>query len=171
MKHLTKLALCLLCSAGLGLQAGDGMIKATRNKDLTAVKARLAEGEKVNDLDKDNGWTALHYAVFYEQLGIARFLLEQGADPNIQGTWKYRAIKPGATPLIIAGYYGMDGMVELLLQHGARLDFADKSGATALDYAKLYKFKGSADLLEKAATPAKPEPAPAPAEPAPQPAA
>jgi ankyrin repeat protein len=153
MKRATLLALCLIGTTGLGLRAGDDLANAVKAMDLNAVKARLAAGDPVNERARTNGWTPLHYAVFYEQFFIAKLLLEQGADPDLQVTDGFRRIKAGATPLIIAGYYGMNNMVELLLRHKARLDFADQSGATALDYARKYNFLKTAELLEKAAQP------------------
>lgn len=49
-----------------------------------------------NSYDSD-GWTALHAAVLLNDSELVRFLLAEGADPNIRDIAKY-----GRTPFILA---------------------------------------------------------------------
>jgi ankyrin repeat protein len=58
------------------------------------------------------GLTPLHGAVMFNQPGMARWLLENGADPNIE--------YDGKTPLALALKANQDELVELLRSHGAK---------------------------------------------------
>ncbi len=117
------------------------------NGNLTAVKKRVKEGGDVNEFDKW-GWTPLHWAVYYRSLPVTKFLLENGADPNIQTTGAYGSMHAGSTPLMITAYYGLPDFAELLLKHGARANIADDNGITALDYAKRYRYTEVIELIE-----------------------
>jgi uncharacterized protein len=77
-------------------------------------------------------------------LGVARLLLEKGANPNIQLKRRppYRDVPQdrggdtilaqGATPLLRAARAGDAPFVELLLKHGALVDLPSKEGVTPL---------------------------------------
>jgi ankyrin repeat protein len=136
-------------------QAGAGLSNAATKGDLVAVKAALAAGEKINEVDRW-GWTPLLWSVFYEKLPVTLYLLDQGADPNCKAGAKYHRIKAGSTPLIIAGYYGMTAVVEPLLRHGARPELTDAFGYRAVDYAKQFQFTEVTALLEPGAAQALP---------------
>lgn len=56
------------------------------------VSDYIAKGGNVDALDKSEKRTALHHATQYANVGIARALLDAGADPNIEDKW-------GITPL------------------------------------------------------------------------
>ena len=47
--------------------------------DDKAIRAKIIKGTSVN-LRNDNDQTRLHYAMFYNQVKIAKFLIEVGAD-------------------------------------------------------------------------------------------
>ncbi len=82
------------------------------------------------------GDTSLHLATAGLWSGVARALLDSGADPNAQN-------RRGATPL----HYACDprpksggtwnpttqaSLINMLVEHGAEIDRADRGGATAL---------------------------------------
>lgn len=58
------------------------LLNATIAVDLPAILSLLAQGAPV-DLQDDNGWTALHFAVQAKKVDIVRALLEHGANPNL----------------------------------------------------------------------------------------
>jgi ankyrin repeat protein len=68
-----------------------------------------------------------------------RFLLERGADPNAAGQF-------GWTALHAAAYQGLNDVIELLAQKGAKLDQQDGFGQTPLSisYAIVTRDLGSA---------------------------
>jgi ankyrin repeat protein len=136
------------------------LVEFAAKGDLEGVKARVALGEKVNQIDKW-GWTPLHWASYNNSVDVTGYLLEHGADPNASVTKPYGEIVKGSTPLIIAGYYGNAELVGPLLTHGARPDLADVNGMKAADYARQFHFKVTLALLEHpepaAAKPAAPQ--------------
>ena len=106
MRSFPRLAALLFLGGSLAISAaapaaGTGLSEAASAGDLEQVKARLAAGEDVNGFDKW-GWTPLMWAVYDRHLALTEFLLERGADPNLQAQRSRRALAKGATPLIIA---------------------------------------------------------------------
>jgi len=85
-----------------------------------------------------------------EYVPIVKFLLANGADPNIAAQKADVVIKAGATPLIICGYYGTPEIAKLLLAAKADPTKEDNAGETAMSYAKRYEFKEMVELLSKA---------------------
>jgi ankyrin repeat protein len=81
-------------------------------------KAFMADPEK-NDPTED------------ERLQAVQLCLDHGADVNAVET----ADAGGSTALHIAAAKGSDRIVQLLIDHGAKLDIKDKQGRTALDVA------------------------------------
>jgi ankyrin repeat protein len=110
------------------------------NPDAQAETIRhlLSVGADPNAVDR-SGVTPLHRAVRTRSLPAVRALLDGGADPRARN-------QSGATPLHLAvqntgrGGSGSDrareqqaGIIDLLLEHGARLTDKDGRGRTARD--------------------------------------
>jgi len=74
----------------------------------------LPQVSSINDRFKDD-WTPLTAALKMRRLGIARKLLDAGADPNIAAGKNRNAL----TPLHVAAENGLEDMAELLLNIGA----------------------------------------------------
>ncbi|MBK9130425.1 MAG: ankyrin repeat domain-containing protein [Gammaproteobacteria bacterium] len=68
------------------------------------------------------------YASYYGNLDIARTLLEQGAEVNVQDTFH----ESKRTPLIFAAQKGYAELVALLIENGARLDDTEFRNYSAL---------------------------------------
>lgn len=109
--------------------------KAAANRELDVLLEGIAAGKDINALDKF-GWVPLMWAVYYEDLLTTEFLLQKGADPNVQSTIAYRAYPKGTTALIIAGCGGMADQASALLKHGAKVGITDSTGRAAGDYAR-----------------------------------
>lgn len=140
---LVGLAACASSATKLSRDAISG--------NLTAVKKRVKDVDDVNELDKW-GWTPLHWAVYYRSLPVTKFLLENGADPNVQTDAAYGSMHAGSTPLMIAAYYGLPDFAEVLLKRGARTNIADDNGITAIDYARRYQYTEVIQLIENQKT-------------------
>lgn len=151
MKRLAHLALLPVICGSVSLNAAPKKLSnAVLSGDLTQVKAQLkATPEELNQLDKW-GWTPLLWATLRQYVPIVKFLIENGADPNIAATKADIVIKAGATPLIICGYYGTPEIAKLLLAAKADPSKEDSSGETALSYATKYEFQAMVNLLTKA---------------------
>lgn len=127
--------------------ASSGMSRAAIDGDLHAVKEFAGKGEKVNDIDKW-GWTPLMWSVYYGNFPITKWLLDNGADPNIKTQREYGNYLPGTTALILAAAYGRDDAVKALLAKKADPGVKDRKGKRAIDYAEQYQFDKVVALLK-----------------------
>ena len=69
----------------------------------------LKKGANINSFDKD-GNTLLINSIFEDEYNIARFLIKNGANPNIPNKKNYKS------PLVYASQLGKDNFVTLLLK-------------------------------------------------------
>jgi ankyrin repeat protein len=76
----------------------------------------------------DDGFTALHLAVFGRQEEAARVLLEAGADPNVLATSSFAPVPPLGT----AAFVRSVPLAQLLLDRGADPNLQGEGGFTAL---------------------------------------
>lgn len=128
--------------------ASSGMSRAAVDGDLNAVKEYASQGQSVNSIDKW-GWTPLMWAVYYGNFPVTKWLLDNGADPNIKTQETYGNYLPGTTALILAAAYGRDDAVKALLAKKADRSVVDRTGKTALDYAEQYQFDKVVSLLKQ----------------------
>src|SRR5690606_18085747 len=86
-------ALAALALAGLGASGalGAGLVDAAAEHDRAGVLAALESGEAATAAAAD-GTTALHWAVYHDDVELARRLIVAGADVAASNTF-------GATPL------------------------------------------------------------------------
>ncbi len=88
------------------------------------------------------GVTALHAALANRHAGIARKLIERGADVN--------AAQPqGFRPLHSAAFHGQEEIVRMLLARGADARAATNDGVTALELAVQQGHRPIAELLRE----------------------
>ena len=97
-----------------------------RSGDLQAVKEQLANGVDINAGDNEFGVTALAWAALLDDMEIAKFLIEKGADVNAKS-------RDGSTPLHSAAFLGHAEIAELLIQKGADVNPKNHRGETPLD--------------------------------------
>jgi len=103
-KEIAKLLLSKGCDVSLYTAAYIG--------DLQRVEKFIDDGADVDAKDQKDQ-TALHYAAKAGQIAVAKLLIANGADVNVNaGEW---------TPLQEAAYYSKE-MVELLLAKGANIN-------------------------------------------------
>src|SRR5436190_9774373 len=89
------------------------LMHAALYRDLPSLRRLLELGADLN-AKNDAGVTALMWAV--DDLEITRLLLDRGADPNVRSV-------DGRTPLLLAaGRAGGSDVVQLLLDHGAKVE-------------------------------------------------
>ena len=97
---------------------------AAETGDAAEVRRILAEGFLPTDIRDDHEWTPLMYAVAEGYPGLARMLLEAGADVEA-------VAKGGWTPLLAAANSGSVSAGRLLVEYGADIH-APGEGWTAL---------------------------------------
>ena len=110
----------------LDLLRGDSaLLDAAKKGNLTRVQ-KLLTPENINCRDSQGrNSTPLHLAAGYNNLEVAEFLLENGADVNAQD-------KGGLIPLHNASSYGHLDIAALLIRYNTVVNATDKWGFTPL---------------------------------------
>jgi len=125
--HCGGLACAMLLVAAAALPAAGpparlaGAVEDGRRQEVLKL---LEQGANVNAAQAD-GMTALHWAVYHDDLRTAERLLDAGAAVEERNRY-------GVTPLSLAAQNGNAAMVRLLLEFGADSDSALPGGETAL---------------------------------------
>jgi ankyrin repeat protein len=109
-------------------RATPPIVEAARAGDAAEVRRLLAQKADVNAAAGD-GMTALHYAAFHGNAGLAQALLK--AKASVTATTRLG----DNTPLHVAARHGHGAVVRLLLAAGAKPDVPTSAGATALHLA------------------------------------
>jgi ankyrin repeat protein len=117
----------LMCATVLTVGAGSDVADAVMKGDAAAVRKLLIGKADVNAPQVD-GATALHWAVYRDDVELADMLLKAGA--NVKA-----ANREGTTPLFMAALYGDPAMIERLLKAGADPKQRGPNGETTLMFA------------------------------------
>ena len=105
-------AALILCIGASGRAIGPSDVAdAVMNGDAATLRALLRKKSDVNAPQVD-GTTALHWAVYRDDLEAANLLIASGASSKA-------VTREGVTPLAMASLYGSVPMVERLLKAGA----------------------------------------------------
>ena len=106
---------------------GYEFLEAVKDREGSEATEMLNRpgSQVVNTRDLTSGETGLHIVTARRDLTWIRFLLQEGANPNI-------ADNNGRTPLIVAAELGFVEGVEALINGGARVDIANSTGETPL---------------------------------------
>jgi len=99
--------------------------KAAERGDLEAVHKIFSNLSKDFAFDQSKEWSAVHWSCFLNHFAVARFLLEQGIDPN-------QTDRNGMTALHWASFQNNASMVEMLIEHGSSINAQDLAGRTPL---------------------------------------
>jgi ankyrin repeat protein len=125
----------------------DQLRTAAIKGNLARVQKLVKEGAEIDYKDV-NGMTPLWFAVGRGHLEVTRFLLEQGADPNVA---REDTLGP---PLVMAAAENRVELVKLLLDFKADINTINYSRRTALHEAAWHsKTEAAMLLLERGADP------------------
>jgi len=117
------------------------------NKSIIVEYLVNKEKADVNSKNK-NGISALVYSILYlqyrGQFRIIKFLIEKGADVNLP-------CDNGKTPLIYAAGVGHGETIDLLIEHGADINYNGAEGTALMEAVKMDKPKTIKILLDKGA--------------------
>jgi ankyrin repeat protein len=119
----TALLVCLIACSGLAATKAD-LADAAMRGDRTAVRSLLQQKADVNAAQID-GATALHWAVYNDDLETAQLLIQAGAKPDAGN-------REGITPLYLASVYGKPVMIAALLKGGADAKQKGPHGETTI---------------------------------------
>src|SRR5688500_19199676 len=117
----------VLVSVTVALRAaGSDVADAVMRGDVAAVRALIQKKADVNAA-QDDGATALHWAVYRDNVEIVDMLLRAGAKsaPN----------REGMTPLAMAALYGNPQIVDRLLKSGGDAKALGPNGETMVMFA------------------------------------
>lgn len=95
--------------------------------DLQASKEFLAAGKKILNTHSRDGFTALGFAAFFDRPAVAKFLLSEGADPNIASSNDFK-VAPIHSSVAAKSFE----ITQMLLDHGANPDAQQQNNVTAL---------------------------------------
>src|SRR5688572_21045790 len=115
---------CLTVLSAVTQGAGSDVADAVMKGDTATFRKLLAQKADVNATQVD-GATALHWAVYRDDLEAADLLIRAGA--NVKA-----ANREGTTPLFMASLYGNAKMIERLLQGGADAKELGPNGETTV---------------------------------------
>jgi ankyrin repeat protein len=121
------IAVLLVCSTAFVRGAGSDVADAVMKGDSAAVRKLLLAKSDVNAPQVD-GATALHWAVYRDDVEMADLLLKAGA--NVRA-----ANREGTTPLFMAALYGDPAMIDRLIKAGADVKERGPNGETPLMFA------------------------------------
>ena len=150
------------------IQAGEKNTQETR--EIERLQKLLRDSPDLINAQETDGRTPLHFAAGRNQLKVAKFLLENKADPNIvtrdNRTPLYWAVEKesvdmvesllshradpnrgGSKPLCLAAEHGLKAIAEKLLDAKANVNDTQKFGYTALHFAVQNGHKSLAELL------------------------
>jgi len=119
------LAICATALAlGLPAAAESVIADASMAGDRAKVEALIGAKADVNATQAD-GATAIQWAVYRDDSGLADVLIQAGANVNL-------ANREGATPLYLASLHGSAPMIDRLLKAGADVNQLGPEGETPL---------------------------------------
>jgi ankyrin repeat protein len=162
VKYLVAAALSLLplVSRPAIAQSSSPLADAAEGMDRVKIGALLKKGAAVNASQAD-GMTALHWAVYHDDLRTAKLLIDGGANAKAANNYAVTplslacangntemvelllkagadpktVLRGGETPLMTAARTGKSGPVKALLARGALVNARDRKGQTALMWA------------------------------------
>jgi ankyrin repeat protein len=122
--RLLALAMAALFTVSVIAAEAPPLIDAARNQDTVMLTQLLNTGSDPDSRQAD-GATALHWAVYHENVDAAASLIE--ADANVNAVNRL-----GASPLYLAAKNGNANLIELLLEADANPNIAMPMGETPM---------------------------------------
>lgn len=121
----------ILLSSIVPVQAGE-IHTAAASGDLNKVRFMLGEDSTLLESRDENGSTPLHITCIRNQVALAHFLLDQGANVNARNKW-------GQTPLHWAnGVFGQDiSLIRRLIDLGSDVNACGNRGESVLQWAAM----------------------------------
>lgn len=132
--QIVALLIARRANVGQRTRVGDtALLMACLNGDVTVVRRLLDAGAELNP---KQGWAPLHYAAFAGHAGVAKLLLDRGADKD--------AVAPNTyTALMLAARNGKSEVAKVILYRDPDVNYRSGLGQTAL---KIARTKGMTEL-------------------------
>ncbi len=133
-------ALLIARRANVGQRTSFGdtaLLMACLKGDESVVRRLLDAG---GELNPKQGWAPLHYAAFAGHAGVAKLLLDRGANKD--------AVAPNTyTALMLAARNGNSAVAKVILYRDPDVNYRSGSGQTALKIARMRDMKELEVLL------------------------
>ena len=123
-----RLAACgwaILLVVARSVSAADALVADAAEEQNSAMIQTLLEQKANVNAPQADGMTAVHWAVYYDNVNTVKQLIAAGADAKA-------ATRYGVTPLSLACTNGNTAIVEMLLESGADANSTLPGGETAL---------------------------------------
>ena len=121
---------------------------SARNEKLVSMSKLVKYGANVNS--NPYRGTPLLWSIYSDSVYSAKWLIEQGADPNLKHDFGGAEHGQGATAIHLAAQYGSLKCLRLLLEKGADPYLTDNLyNSTALDWAKHEGTESSISVLSE----------------------
>jgi ankyrin repeat protein len=140
---LKKVSWCLVvCSLSFfgGCFGVRPIHKAAYEGDFKKVREIIEKDPSQINIQDGSGWTPLHLASGKGHIEIVEFLLNHGADTELENIH-------GQRPLCLAAKFGRYETIKTLLEHGAAVNHKDKHGGTPLHDAAMWSGEKVINLL------------------------
>lgn len=115
---------------------------AIRAEQEECVNWILSQKVDIDAVSDDRGYSAVMDAVWKNNLGLTKILIERGANLNFIS-------RDGQSVLVLAVGAGNFEICKVLAEAGADPDIKDQMGMSALEYANLFGKKDIAQVLQK----------------------
>lgn len=122
MKLVAIVVLAGVCTAASVNR--DEFLRAVQSGNGNAAAAMIQQGADVNAREA-NGTTALHWAVYHQDVALVKRLLAAGAKVSVVNDF-------GSSPMQEAAITGNATVIRMLLDAGANVESANAEGQTAL---------------------------------------
>ena len=99
--------------------------------NLPALKELVKMGARLDVFSGECGESPLHFAARYNHIDIIEYLIKQHLDVNIRCKQVTRPIAPD-TPLFTCARFGSVGAAQILINHGADVNYQSSNGVTAM---------------------------------------
>jgi len=142
--HKDEKVISILKQHGVDATDGEGrtaFINSIIRKNDRIFDWTFTNGTDINLKDK-TGYTALHFAAYYNSFPIVKMLLENGADPNIQDIH-------GNIPLWTAMFNSqrkISEVIKLLLKYESNVNLNNKYGKNCKGMFKIFYNQDISDI-------------------------
>lgn len=125
----------------------EDLRRAIIRGELKTIQEMVKKGasleENLSRRKRENTLFPLHYSILEKKSGIAKWLIQNGAQINAECT--------GAAypyPILLAASEGKLDILQSLIDAGAGIQVTDKNGWTALDHAAVYDGSAAAPMIK-----------------------
>jgi ankyrin repeat protein len=137
-----SIALLWVCLPGVAAGAGSEVADAAQKGDRAVVQKLIASKADVNAAQVD-GATALHWAIYREDVELTDILIRAGANVKAVN-------RAGVSPLAMASLYGNPALIDRLVKAGADAKERGPNGETMVMFAARNGNPGAIKLLVEA---------------------